>query len=250
VLEVSGLRKSFGHVVAVSGVSLSLAEGEVRAVIGPNGAGKSTLFGLIAGALRPDSGTIAFRGDDVTGRPSHAVATLGVGRSYQVSSIFPGLTLRENVRVALLARRRRPLDVWVRASRLAFENDEAVATLARVGLAERAEKPAARLSHGDKKLLELAIVLARRPSLLLLDEPTAGMNPVEAQETVALVARVAREAGMTVLFTEHDMAVVFRLARRVTVLHQGAIIADGAPGEIRAHPEVRRAYLGDERWEC
>ena len=250
MLDVHDVRKRFGHLVAVGGVSLSVAEGEIRAVIGPNGAGKTTLFGLIAGTVRADAGRVVFQGTDVTGRASHAVAALGIGRSYQISSVFPALTLRENVRVALLARRRRALDVWARASRLARENDEAVATLARVGLAARAEEPAATLSHGDKKLLELAIVLARRPRLLLLDEPTAGMNPVEAQETVALVAAVAREAGMTVVFTEHDMEVVFRLAHRISVLQQGAVIAEGEPSAIRDDAAVRQAYLGDERWAC
>ncbi len=245
MLDVHDLRKAFDGFQAVAGVSLSVARGRVHAIIGPNGAGKTTLFNLITGHLRPDAGRVVFQGRDITGLPPHEVCRLGMGRSFQRTNIFPRLTVFQNVQAAFISHRGRGLDLWRRVDRLYREEAEAV--LASVGLLDQADEVSAFLSHGNQKQLELAIALASEPELLLLDEPTAGMSAAETRETIALVSRITRERGLTLLFTEHDMAVVFSIAEVITVLHQGRVIAEGAPGEVRADPEVRRVYLGERR---
>ncbi len=245
MLDVHDLRKAFDGFQAVAGVSLSVARGRVHAIIGPNGAGKTTLFNLITGHLRPDAGRVVFQGRDITGLPPHEVCRLGMGRSFQRTNIFPRLTVFQNVQAAFISHRGRGLDLWRRVDRL--YRDEAEAVLASVGLLDQADEVSAFLSHGNQKQLELAIALASEPELLLLDEPTAGMSAAETRETIALVSRITRERGLTLLFTEHDMAVVFSIAEVITVLHQGRVIAEGAPGEVRADPEVRRVYLGERR---
>jgi branched-chain amino acid transport system ATP-binding protein len=245
MLEIRDLRKAFDGFQAVAGVSLTVPRGRVHAIIGPNGAGKTTLFNLITGHLRPDAGRVVFHGRDITGLPPHEVCRLGVGRSFQRTNIFPRLTVFQNVQAAFLSHRGRGLDLWRRVDRLYREEAEAV--LASVGLLDQAAEVAAFLSHGNQKQLELAIALASEPDLLLLDEPTAGMSAPETRETIALVSRITRERGLTLLFTEHDMAVVFSIAEVITVLHQGRVIAEGAPAEVRQDPEVRRVYLGERR---
>jgi branched-chain amino acid transport system ATP-binding protein len=243
VLRVESLVKRFGGLAALGGVDLTVEPGEFRAIIGPNGAGKSTFFNTLTGLLRPDSGRVTFEGLDITGSPPHRVARRGVARTFQITSIFPDLTALENVQVALLAHAQRSWSVWPRAS--AFGIERARELLALVGLAASATQAAGTLSHGDQKRLELAIALAAEPRLLLLDEPTAGMAAPERLEAIWLVHRIARELGLACVFTEHDMAVVFAVATRITVLHQGRVLAEGTPAEVRARPEVQQVYLGE-----
>jgi len=246
LLDIAGLRKAFGGVQALSRVDLAVREGDVHALIGPNGAGKSTFFNLLTGLFPPDAGRIVFERREITALPPHRICRLGIARSFQRASIFPGLSAFENIHVAALARAGASFRLHVRAKGLAA--GEAEELLATVGLGDRAGLPADSLSHGDRKRLELGIALANRPRLLLLDEPTAGMSPEETKGTMALVQRLARERGITILFTEHDMSVVFGIARRVTVLHQGQIIADGSAEAIRENEQVQRVYLGEAGW--
>ena len=243
MLEVRGLRKSFDGFLAVNDASVSVAKGQIAAIIGPNGAGKTTLFNLITGHLRPDSGAVLLEGRDITGLAPHDVCRLGMGRSFQRTNIFPKLTVFQNVQAAFLSHRGRGRDLWSRVDELYREETEGL--LASLGLGERADEISGFLSHGGQKQLELGIALASEPSLLLLDEPTAGMSVTETRDTIRLVERIARERGLTLLFTEHDMEVVFSIAQKITVLHQGRIIADGPPADVRADPEVRRVYLGE-----
>jgi branched-chain amino acid transport system ATP-binding protein len=242
ILETRGLRKHFGGVTAVNGVTLTVPEGDLRAIIGPNGAGKTTLFNLITGDVAHDSGEIRFRGAEIGGLPPYEVCRRGLARTFQVTSIFRRLTALENVQTALLAHHRRHYSLLARARRLYRE--PALGLLERVGLREQAEKPSGILTHGDQRRLELAIALASEPRLLMLDEPTAGMAPRERHEIMQLVASIAADTGLTIVFTEHDMDVVFAAARHITVLHQGAVIAEGKPAEVRANAEVQRIYLG------
>lgn len=244
MLEVRGLSKSFGGFRAVSDVDLAVAEGEIAAVIGPNGAGKSTLFSLITGHLRPTSGRVIVNGRDVTGVAPYKICGMGLGRSFQHTNIFPKLTVFENLRAALLAHRGQGPNFWSRATALC--DGEAEALLASIGLARHASATAGTLSYGNQKQLELGIALASDPRILLLDEPTAGMSASETHETIALIERIAGERRLTLLFTEHDMAVVFSIAHRIAVLHQGRVIAHGDPAAVRADPQVRRVYLGDQ----
>jgi branched-chain amino acid transport system ATP-binding protein len=244
VLEVRGLSKSFGGFRAVTDVDLAVAEGEIAAVIGPNGAGKSTLFNLMTGHLRPTAGRVLVNGRDVTGVAPYKICGMGIGRSFQHTNIFPKLTVLENVRAALLAHRGQGRNFWSRANRLCYS--EAEALLASIGLAEQAAATAGTLSYGNQKQLELGIALASDPKILLLDEPTAGMSASETHETIALIERIARKRRLTLLFTEHDMAVVFSIAQRIAVMHQGRVIAHGDPAAVRADAQVRRVYLGDQ----
>jgi branched-chain amino acid transport system ATP-binding protein len=245
MLEARDLHRRFGGLSAIDGVSLSVARREIVALIGPNGAGKSTLFNLLTGHLRPDAGSVRLGGREVTGLAPHRLCALGVGRSFQRTNIFPRLSVLENVQAAIIARRGRGRDLWSRAEGLF--RDEAQALLRDVNLLDKAALAGGALSHGNQKQLELGIALAGRPELLLLDEPTAGMSAAETRDSMALLRRIATERGLTLLFTEHDMGVVFSTAQRIAVLHQGRLIAAGTPEEIRAHPEVRRVYLGQNK---
>ena len=244
MLEVRGLSKSFAGYRAVSDVDLAVAEGEIAAVIGPNGAGKSTLFNLITGHLQPTAGAVLVNGRDVTGVAPHRICGMGIGRSFQLTNIFPKLTVLENVRAALLAHRGQGPNFWAHAKALCHH--EAEALLVSIGLAGQARAIAGTLSYGNQKQLELGIALASDPRILLLDEPTAGMSASETHETIALIERIAHERRLTLLFTEHDMAVVFSIAQSIAVLHQGRVIAHGDPAAVRADAQVRRVYLGDE----
>lgn len=245
MLEVRGVRKVFDGFVAVDGVDLALARGDVCAIIGPNGAGKTTLFNCITGHLVPDGGEVRFKGRDITGRPAHEICRQGIARSFQRTNIFPRLTVFENVQAALLSHRRRGHDLFTPVEELYRE--ETLALLQQVGLAGEAEAVSGTVSYGYQKQLELGMALASRPDLLLLDEPTAGMSVQETRQTIALMERIARERGLTLLFTEHDMDVVFSIAQRITVMHQGRIIAEGVPDEVKVDPVVRRVYLGKPR---
>jgi branched-chain amino acid transport system ATP-binding protein len=243
VLEVRGLAKSFGGVQAVAGVDLSMPRGEIRALIGPNGAGKTTFFNMLTGQLRADMGEVRFKGERLSGLAPHAVWRRGVSRTFQITATFVTLTAVENVQVALQSHRRRTYALFAKADRL--ERDAARALLAHVGLDAQAERLAGVLAYGDLKKLELAVALANGPEVLLLDEPTAGMAPAERGALMALTQRIARERSLTVLFTEHDMDVVFSVADRIMVLHQGRVIADGRPDEVRADAQVQKVYLGE-----
>jgi branched-chain amino acid transport system ATP-binding protein len=243
-LRVEGLRKSFGGVEAVAGVSLALARGEIRALIGPNGAGKSTLFNVLAGQLRADAGAVELDGRPITGLPPHVIARRGVGRTFQITATFATLSALENVQVARLSHRRRTGDPFTPAA--GVERERAAALLAEVGLAEHAGRVAGELAYGDLKKLELAIALAGEPTLLLLDEPTAGMASAERASLMALTVAIARERRLTVLFTEHDMDVVFAAADRIVVLHEGRVIADGLPAAVREDRRVQAVYLGED----
>jgi branched-chain amino acid transport system ATP-binding protein len=243
VLEVAGLSKSFAGFRAVAEVSLAVATRQIAAVIGPNGAGKSTLFNLITGHLWPDSGRVVLDGRNITGAAPHRICKMGIGRSFQRTNIFTKLTVFENLQAAILMHRGRGRDFWSRAA--ALYRDETAALLAAVGLGGLADTVAGTLSYGNQKQLELGLALASDPVLLLLDEPTAGMSASETHDTIRLIERIAGERGLTVLFTEHDMDVVFGIAEKIAVLHQGRLIAEGTPAEMRGHPEVRRVYLGE-----
>ena len=243
MLEITGLRKSFSGFVAVRDVSLTVDTRQIAAVIGPNGAGKSTFFNLVTGHLRSDAGRVVLDGRDVTGLPPHRICALGMGRSFQLTNIFPRLTVLQNVQAALLAHRGRGRDFWSR-SETVFR-DDAEALLASIGLGAVADLTAGTLAYGNQKQLELGIALASDPKVLLLDEPTAGMSAGETHETIALLQRIAAERGLTLLFTEHDMAVVFGIAQKIAVLYQGRKLAEGSPEEVRANSEVRRVYLGE-----
>ena len=232
LLAVSGLRKSFGGVRAVADVSFDLRRGELLAMIGPNGAGKSTCFNMINGQIAPDAGRIMFRGRDLAGMKPRAIWRMGVGRTFQVAATYASMTVAENVQMALLSRERQLLRIWPRAA--GMHRREALELLGQVGLAERADDPCATLAYGDIKRVELAVALANRPSLLLMDEPTAGMAPRERNELMKLARRLVRELEIAVLFTEHSMDVVFAHADRIMVLARGELIAHGTPGQIRS----------------
>ena len=244
LLDVRGLRKSFGGLRAVDGVDLALPRGEIRALIGPNGAGKTTLFNMLTGQLRADGGEVRFKGERLTRLPPYAVWRRGVSRTFQLTATFASLSALENVQVARFSHRRKTYSLLTRATRL--EVEESRRLLAQVGLDEQVGRLAGVLAYGDLKRLELAVALANGPELLLLDEPTSGMAPAERGALMALIAELARERDLTVLFTEHDMDVVFAISDRIMVLHQGRVIAEGKPAEVRANAEVQRVYLGDE----
>jgi branched-chain amino acid transport system ATP-binding protein len=242
MLALREVTRDFGAFRAVGGVDLEVAPGTIHAVIGPNGAGKSTLFRLITGILRPTAGSISFAGQEIAGRRPHTIARLGLAQSFQITSLFPRLSARENVGAALVSRARRAADP---VSWFHRRTDAAATTLLeRVGLELVADRPAGTLSHGDQRALELAVALATRPSLLLLDEPTAGMSPFETQRTVELLARLRAEEDLTILFSEHDMDVVFGISDRVTVMNQGRVIAAGPAAEVRSNRDVMSVYLG------
>jgi branched-chain amino acid transport system ATP-binding protein len=242
LLEVQGLTKAFGGVRAVNEVNFAVEAGEILALIGPNGAGKSTCFNMLNGQLRPDSGTITLNGNPTVGLQPRQVWRMGVGRTFQITATFSSMTVRENVQMALLSHHGRLKNLWVRA-RDQFVA-EADALLQRVGMQEQAGRPCSVLAYGDLKRLELAVALANAPKLLLMDEPTAGMAPKERIELMALTADIVKSDQIGVLFTEHDMDVVFRHANRMIVLNRGQLIAGGVPAEVRANPEVQRIYLG------
>lgn len=215
-------------------------------MIGPNGAGKSTLFNVVTGLLAPDAGEVIFDGERISGLPPYRIIRKGIGRSFQITNIFPRMSVFENVQVALFAHYRKSSSPFPLARKFQNIGEEVLEILAQVGLKEEYGSSASMLSHGDQKRLEIAISLASRPRLLMLDEPTAGMSRFESRETVRLLQKISREQGLTLVFTEHDMDIVFGISEKITVLHQGLVIAAGPPVEIKANAEVRKAYLGDE----
>jgi len=244
ILKVEHLNKSFGGLLATCDVSYEMQAGELSAIIGPNGAGKSTFFNLLTGYHQADSGRVLFQGKNITNWLPHRISRLGIARAFQVSNIYLALTTYENVRQAILAQQKKTLNFFTPAHRLAKK--ETLELIEVAGLSRHADMVAGNLSQGDKKRLELAIALGSKPELLFLDEPTAGMSREETHETMNLVKRLNQEMGLTILFTEHDMAVVFGYAKRLTVLHQGAIIAQGSPEEVRSNATAQKIYLGEE----
>ncbi len=244
LLKIDRLQKHFGGVVATDRVSLAVARGEVHALIGPNGAGKTTLIAQIAGSLAADAGRIQFGGTDITSLPQHERVRAGLARSYQITSIFRKFSVGENLALAVQARSGSSLAFWRPVAGETALMDEARSIAAEVGLEDRLTAIAGNLAHAEQRSLEVGLALATNPKLLLLDEPTAGMGPDESQRMIGLIDRVREK--VTVLLIEHDMDAVFRLADRISVLVNGAVIATGTPGEIRNDPQVKRAYLGDE----
>ena len=242
LLSIESLSRSFGALGAVNRVSLTVDRAERRAIIGPNGAGKTTLFNLIAGSLAPSAGRIVFDGEVITGLSPHAVARRGLARSFQRSNLFPGLSVLESLRLAAASRERGSYDLLGSVRRLAGPLARAHQTAEVIGLAGRLAAPAGRLSYGEQRQLEIGLALATAPTLLLLDEPTAGMSPEESRRMTELLLGLPR--AMTLLIIEHDMDVVFSLADRITVLHGGAVLADGSPEAVRADPRVYEVYLG------
>jgi branched-chain amino acid transport system ATP-binding protein len=245
VLAVTALSKAFGGVRAVDNVSFAVAPGEFLALIGPNGAGKSTCFNIINGQLAPDAGSVAIEGREIVGLPPRDIWRLGVGRTFQIAATFGSMTVVENVQMALISHGEEIYRWWRPAA--AHHRERALALLDRVGMCEAADRACRELAYGDVKRVELAIALANEPKLLLMDEPTAGMGARERNELIALVKRLVAEQGISVLFTEHSMDVVFAFADRIIVLARGRLIAEGDAPTIRNHPEVQQVYFGTGR---
>ncbi len=244
ILQINGLSKSFGKYTVLTDVSYSLRKGEIAAIIGPNGAGKTTFFNLITGYHKVDGGTVRFQGREITDWPRHRIARAGISRAFQVSNIYPRLTTYESVRQAILAQKKQTLDIFTPANGLARQGTLELLEL--TGLLPSRDTVAGILSQGDKKKLELALALAGKPEMLLLDEPTAGMSSEETHETMELVKRLNAQIGVTILFTEHDISVIFGYARKLSVLYQGVLIAEGTPEEVRKNEEAQRCYLGED----
>ena len=244
MLRVEDLHKSFDDFKAVNGAHLEVEKGQLVAVIGPNGAGKTTLFNLITGQLQPDQGKILLNDENISKLPPHVICRKGVARSFQIANVFPRLSVFRNVQVSVLSQQKLSNKLFHPAAQLAVEETNRI--LERVGLADKKLDIAGSLSHGDKRILEVAIALGNQPELLILDEPTAGMSPEETTTTMALIKRLAEEQGLTILFCEHDMEVVFGTAQSIMVMQQGRTIVQGDPQSVRQNAEVQQAYLGDE----
>jgi len=250
MLQVEAVHKSFGDFTAVYGANLTVEQSELVAVIGPNGAGKTTLFNLISGQLKADKGKIAFKGEEINGLPPYEICKRGIGRSFQIVNIFRRLTVFENVQVAVLSQQRQSSNLFSPAQNLAVEETHGI--LESVGLSDKASNIAGSLSHGDQKILEIAIALGNEPELLILDEPTAGMSPEETAATMELIKGLGRRPspikpegrGLTILFCEHDMEVVFDIAQSIMVMHHGQTLIQGKPEEVRRNKAVQEAYLG------
>jgi len=244
ILEIKRLKKSFGGLTAVAGVDLEVQDGHIHSIIGPNGAGKTTLFNLISGYYPCDEGQVFFKGKDITGLMPQKIVKMGVGRSFQITNIFPKLSVFENIQATILYRHGKGLNLFSDVKQLVQEESKGI--LSMVELFEQATEMAGILSAGDRKRLELGIVLATRPDLLLLDEPTCGMSSAETANTIELIEKIAKERSLTVLFTEHKMDVVFSISSRITVMNFGEIIAEGKPEEIKTNEKVQKIYFGEK----
>lgn len=240
ILKTEGLSINFGGLRAVNDVSFSVEKGQLHAVIGPNGAGKSTLFNLITGHLRPTAGRVWFNGEDITGLPQQVVARQGMAKSYQITTIFQNLTVFENLRVAAQAKTA-AFNFWRRASSLRASAERAWEVLEVIGLTAKADMLGAELSHGEQRYLDIGIALASDPQLLLLDEPTAGMSPVETEKTVQLIGELAKR--VSIILVEHKMNVIMKISSRITVLHFGSVLFEGSPDEVRSNRKVQEVYL-------
>ena len=246
VLTIANLTKRFGGVTAVSDINLEVMPKETIAIIGPNGAGKTTFYNMVSGRMQPTQGKILLDGKDITGLPPHKISRLGVSRSFQINNIFPEMTVQENVEVVLSAYHGHSRKLFNIASRNTGIQQEAVGYLQRLGIESLKGQRAEVISYGDKRLLEIAMVLATQPKLVLLDEPTAGMTPDETRRTTQLIRKLAGSGDYTFMITEHDMDVVFNLADRILVMHRGEKLFAGSPEEVKNNPDVRTAYLGEE----
>lgn len=246
LLDVRMLNKAFGSIVTAKDLNFSLCRGVITSIIGPNGAGKSTLINVLTGLLAADSGEIWFQGREVTREPIHRRVKLGLGRSFQVVNVFGNLTLFENLAIPVLALNRRAKGMIRSIARLKEVREDVEMVLTQVGLIDEAYMVARSLSHGDQRLLEVAIALAAKPRLLFLDEPTAGMNPVERSRILKTIRELSQTGEVTFTIVEHDMDIVFSLSDRVIALHKGKIIGDGSPDQIKMNPQVREVYLGEE----
>jgi branched-chain amino acid transport system ATP-binding protein len=246
LLAVQNLKKFFGGITAVNDVSFEVGEGEVGSIIGPNGAGKTTLFNLITGKIKPDAGSVLFRGEKITGLPSYAICHRKIGRSFQITNIFPQLTVYDNILVSILSLRGQSRNIFRKANRIARE--EVMTILESIGIAGKRDVFGGLLAHGDQKRLDIGITLASRPELLLLDEPTAGMSPEETRMITELVQKLARERNLAVILIEHDMNVVFSISQIIRVMHQGKLIAEDGPEAIRSNRKVQEIYLGTQEW--
>ncbi len=242
MLEVKSLAKSFGGFAAVKGANLSVKKGEIVAVIGPNGAGKTTLFNLITGVLKPENGQVIFKGEDITGLPSYQICKKGVCRSFQVVNVFQRLSIFENVQISILSRERKTWNLFTPSAKLAIEETNQI--LESVGLMGKKTRTTGLISHGDRKVLEIAMALGGNPELLILDEPTAGMAPEETSRCIELIKDLSKKRGLTILFCEHDMEIVFGIANRIMVMVRGGTIVQGSCDIVRANQAVQEAYLG------
>ncbi|HSB07532.1 MAG TPA: ABC transporter ATP-binding protein [Thermodesulfobacteriota bacterium] len=243
MLQVEGIKKSFGGFMAVNGAHLHVNQGEIVAVIGPNGAGKTTLFNLITGILKPDGGSILFKGEEIAGLSAHRICKKGVSRSFQVVNLFSRLTVFENVQVAVLSRQGRTFNLFSPSNKLAILETSDILTS--VGLTDKRNHVSGSLSHGDQKILEIAIALGGNPELLILDEPTAGLSPEETAHCIDLIRQLSTQFRLTILFCEHDMELVFAIAHRIMVMVHGSTLIQGLPEDVRCNQEVQDAYLGE-----
>ncbi len=246
ILSIEHLGHSYGKFLVIDDISMSLKKGELCALIGPNGAGKTTFYNAISGHFRPTKGRVLLKGEDITGLPSHKVVDKGMSRSFQITNVFEKLSVFENVATPIVIQRKRHFRPWGKMEKNPEITEKIFDVLERVGLASKADQTVSNLAYGDKRLVEMAIVLARDPDIVLLDEPTAGMNPEETQNMILLIKKLASESGTTFFITEHDMKVVFSLSEKIFVLHQGVLLAQGTPEEIRSNTKVQEAYLGKE----
>ncbi len=246
ILEIKNLSKSFGGLHAAENISFNLRQGELSSIIGPNGAGKTTLFNLITGSILPDSGSIFFEGKNITGMQTFQVVQRGIGMTFQKANIFPRLTTYQNVETALVAGTRRNMNFVSPIHAFSEIRKESLEILDSLGLSDKVHSTSSTLSHGDQKLLDIAIAIALKPKLLLIDEPTAGMSPEERRKTIELLRKLWKEMNITLLFIEHDMDMVFSISQIIRVLHHGKLIAEGRPDEIGNNSQVIEAYLGDE----
>lgn len=244
LLETHDLRREFGALVAVDNVSIKVQSQTLHSIIGPNGAGKTTFFNLLSGNLEPTRGRVIYKGDDITRQPIHRTAHLGIGRSFQITNIFPNLTVFENIRLAAQALGRDNFKLFRSARKFTSYIDRTAEVIEMVGLTERAGAVARTLPHGDQRKLELGMILAPDPELLLLDEPTAGMASEQVPELIALIQSIQEAGGKTVMLVEHNMNVVMSVSDKITVMHHGAVLAEGTPAEISADERVQQAYLG------
>ena len=242
MLQISALQKSFDGFQAVKEANLSVKPGEVVAVIGPNGAGKTTLFNLISGQLRPDSGSIRFKGEDICGLSPHQLCRKGMSRSFQIVKIFSRMSVFENVQTAVISRMNKASNLFIPARNIAVKETESI--LDAMGLSDKRDRICGLLSHGDQKVLEMAISLGSDPQLLILDEPTAGMSAEETTMAITLMKKLSSQMGLTILFCEHDVELVFSFSDRIMVMQQGSTIAQGTPEQVRNDPQVKKAYLG------
>jgi len=246
ILKTEGIRKHFAKFAALNGISLGIEPGEIRAIIGPNGAGKTTFFNVITGKLKPTAGSVFFEKKDITGKPSYEITSYGIARTFQIINIFPSLTTFENIMLPVLNKYGENRAFFSRPQNRSHIRGECFEVLERIGLEKKADTLAANLSHGDKKKLDIGIGLARSPKIFLLDEPTAGLNPIENQSIVNLIKEIAEKENLTIVLIEHDMDAVFSISDRISVFQQGVIIAEGKPEEVRNNKLVIDAYLGED----